>query len=334
MKKKHNYLKVCLLLAAVAVCTLVIGNTANKYYITVLNAALIFTIAAFGLSLMMGMGGMMSFATVSFMGIGAYGSANFCMQLGIHPVFSVILATLVTVVVAGLFGLLLLRLKGAYFSFATIGIVQVTYALFLNYKPLTGGPNGLPNIPKMDLWFMEITTQEQWFYFLAIVITACAFALERIRRTSLGRSLAAIRDNELVAKAQGIDIYRTKLLAFMISGLFGGLAGGLYAHMNAYLSAYLFTYDVSVKFLVMVMLGGVNSTVGVIVGTLLVSFIPEWARPLESYMKLIYGVAIILLMIFMPMGIVGVSQHLFEKAKKSLKRKRSIPDESRNMEEM
>ena len=92
--------------------------------------------------------------------------------------------------------------------------------------------------------------------------------------------------------------------------------------------------DVSVKFLVMVMLGGVNSTVGVIVGTLLVSFIPEWARPLESYMKLIYGVAIILLMIFMPMGIVGVSQHLFEKAKKSLKRKRSIPDESRNMEEM
>lgn len=296
------------IIAAIVIIALlfIVSNVGNSYWLTVLNASLIYVVAVLGLSLLLGMGGMMSFATVSFMGIGAYASANLAISLGIPGILSIILAVAITVVIGGFLGLLLLRLRNAYFSFATIGIVQVFYALFLNYKPLTGGPNGMGGIPKLSLGFTTLTNAKQWLVFLVMIVIICSFILERIRSTSLGRSLAAIRDNEIVAQTQGINIYKTKMIAFMISAAFGGLAGALYAFLNSYLSAYLFTFDLSIRFLVMVMLGGVNNTMGAIIGSLIVNFLPEVFRFLEGYMKLINGIAIILLMIFMPMGIMGI----------------------------
>ena len=143
-----------------------------------------------------------------------------------------------------------------------------------------------------------------------------SIAVERIRSTKLGRSLAAVRDNETAAKTFGINVYMTKVYAFVIAGAICGFAGAIYAMMNKYISADTFSFDVGVQYIIMAMLGGVNNTVGCIVGAILIGMLPEWLRSMEGYMQLIYGVGVILLMIFMPMGLSGLLQSLLKKWRK------------------
>jgi branched-chain amino acid transport system permease protein len=309
--------------ALVAVVVIVFTSKANNYYFTIVNSALIYVIAALSLSLLLGMGGMMSFATVTFMGIGAYATANLSKVLHVPTSLSILLAVLISALIAFLIAILLTRLKGSYFAFASIGLAQISYAIFLNFKPLTGGPNGFSNVPKLIIAGIEFDNLKKWFYLLLIIVFLAALSLERIRRTTLGRSLAAIRDNEIAAQSLGIDIYSTKIITFVIASVYGSIAGALIAHMNTYLSAYLFTFDISVSFLIMVMLGGVNSTTGAILGALLVTLIPEWFRVLQSYMKLIYGISIVALMIFMPSGLTGIIDSIKYKVDMEKKKKRN-----------
>jgi branched-chain amino acid transport system permease protein len=266
--------------------------------------------------MMMGMGGQMSFATISFMGIGAFTATRLCKNMGLSPVISILLSICVVMAVSWLIGLVLFRLSGAYFTFATIGLVQIVSNVLTNYKPFSGGPDGITGIPKLTIAGYTFQNLYSWFYLLAGAALCCGLIVERIRKTSLGRSLASVRDNEIAAKTLGVDTYRVKIISFVIAGAFAGLSGSLIAFHNSSISASLFSFNTSTLFVVMVMLGGVNSTVGTFVGTLLVTLLPEWLRPLTEYMRLINGVGIILLMIFMPMGLAGLLQNAKAAAKK------------------
>ncbi len=310
-------LKLGLVLAAAALFTLIVPQLTTGYSMMVMNVAIINYIAALGLSVMLGMGGLLSFATVSMMGVGAYFTANLTSGrldgLAIRTLLALIIAVAMSGVVSLVLGMILLRLKGTYFTFATIGLVQVTWSIYLNYKPLCGGPDGISSIPTLTVFGFTPANYHEWFYLLMAIAVLVGILVERIRVTSLGRSLASVRDNEIAANTLGVNVYMTKVWAFVIAGMLAGLAGGLYAMHAKFISSDLFTFDMSTYYVIMVMLGGVNSTPGVFVGAVLVMMMPEWLRPVEQYLKLLYGVGVILLMMFMPMGLAGMANSLLRR---------------------
>lgn len=299
----------------VALFALVFPALSSDYNITVMNTVLLYFVTALGMSIMFGMGGSMMFCSISFMGIGGFVAAQLSKNHGVPPVVALLAAVAVAGVVAFLLGLPLLRLKNTFFTFATLGFLQIMTNVFRNFVPLSGGPDGISAIPKLGIGSLVLSSKRYWFYLLIVVALVCGILVERIRKTSLGRSLTSIRDNELAAQVMGVNIYRTRVIAFTIAGLLAGLSGGLLAFHNAYLSFSLFNYNVAVNFVIMVMLGGVNSTLGTFFGSMLVTMLPEWLRPVNQYLRLIYGLALILLMIFMPMGLAGVVQSIKTKMK-------------------
>ncbi len=293
----------------------------NPYQMTVVNSALIYFVAALGISIMLGMCGQMSFAAISFMGMGAYCATQLSKTLGMPTLMALVLSAVFTALMSLWIGALLFRLSGGYFTFATIGLVYICSSLFLNLKPLTGGANGIVGIPDLNLFGYNLDSLYKWFFFLFAVCILCGLFVERIRRTSLGRSMASVRDNELAAKSLGVNCYQVKIISFVIAGTLAGLAGGLIAFHNGTVSTALFSFQIATNFVIMVMLGGVNSTVGTFLGTFLVTLMPEVLSPLADYLRLIQGVLIILMMIFMPTGLAGIGQMLLSKAQKRLANK-------------
>jgi branched-chain amino acid transport system permease protein len=326
-EKKNSFLsaaafKIAVLSAAFAAFAFYTPKFTNDYSMMILNISLINFIAALGLSVMLGMGGQLSFAAVSFMGAGAYFVANLTNgRFGAvwEPVPVLAGAVLFAALTAWVCGSILFRLSGTYFTFATIGFVQVTWSVYLNYRFLCGGPDGISGIPVIRFLGMSPRNYHDWFYILLGFVLVAGLLVERVRKSRLGRSLASIRDNEIAAQTLGVDIYRTKVIAFTIAGALSGLAGGLYAMHNQFISSDLFTFDMATTYVIMAMLGGVNDTAGVFVGAILVTMLPEWLRPVQRYLKLAYGVGVILLMIFMPMGLAGLGGAILKKVSKKIR---------------
>lgn len=295
----------------------------NNYTILVVNIALINMITAYGLSIMLGMCGQLVFSGVAFMGIGAYTAANLCSgRLGfvVPGVGAVLLSVAFTALFSLATGVLFLRLKSSFCTFATLGFVQVLYTLFLNYEPAFGGPKGIPEIRTLAIGTFVFDSYKKWYFLLITLVLLIAFSVERIRRTSLGRSLASIRDNEIAAQTLGVNIYRTRVIAFVIAGTFAGLSGALLAQHNRFISGDQFSFAKSTTIVIMSMLGGINSTPGIFIGALIVTFLPEVLRGLDKYLMFIYGIAVIVMMIFMPMGIGGAVSDLL----KNMRRRRKL----------
>ncbi|HIS02781.1 MAG TPA: branched-chain amino acid ABC transporter permease [Candidatus Pullichristensenella avicola] len=297
----------------------------SVYNIMVMDSAILYFIASLGISILLGMGGQLSFATASLMGFGAFMSALYSKNLGVPSALAIALATLSTAALALFLGLALLRLRGAYFTFATISFAYIATSIYNNYKPFTGGADGVINIPTLTIGQWSPGDLYGWFYVLMAVAVACFLLVERIRGSYFGRALASIRDNEIAAQTLGINVFATKVMAFTIAGALAGLAGALYAHFSTVVSQAQFTFDISVNMLLMVMIGGVDSTFGTFLGAILITMLPEWLRPLRNYMRLIYGVGIILLMVFMPYGLTGILRSALGKVRgKALSRKSDL----------
>ncbi len=315
---KGMLLKIIIGIAALIIIIPLIKDM-NSYYLTVINTAMLYFMAVLGIRLVLGMGGQMSFAAVAFMGLGAFVTGQLCKNYGFNPLIALILGTVIGLVFSMLAGMVLLRMKGPFFIFGTISLLNIMATIFQNFRPLSGGQDGLYGIPKLSIFKFEISSLNQWFYLLLVVSILCALLVQRISKSSFGRSLMAVRDDDLAASVMGVNVYRTKLIAFTIAGGMAALSGGLLAFHNGVVSASLFTFDVQLKFLIMAMLGGIQSTLGSVIGTFIVQMLPEVLRPLLNYMNLVYGIGIVFLMIFMPMGLVGMFQSIRNKIKKSKK---------------
>lgn len=311
--------RILVMIAFLLVFALVIPRVTDGYSMTVMNSALFYFVAALGISVMLGMGGQISFATSAFIGFGAFITTNLSVRMNFPPLVSLILAVVGTALFACLIGMPLFRLSGSYFTFASIALVQIMWNLYTNAKAITGGPDGISRIPKLHFGFWGPQNVMDYFYVLLVFCAICALVVERIRSSRLGRSLAAIRDNEIAAQSLGVNVYRTKVISFVIAGAFAGLSGALMAHHNSFVAASQFTFDQSTTFVIMVMLGGVSSTPGAFIGALLVTMLPEWMRPLKEYIRFIYGIVIMILMVFMPMGLAGMWHAIWG----AIKRKRN-----------
>ncbi|MBQ4012047.1 MAG: branched-chain amino acid ABC transporter permease [Erysipelotrichales bacterium] len=315
-------------LAAVVLLLLffLVPTSVNPYIMKVINLGLIYFVAVAGLCVILGMGGQPTFSTAGMMGLGAYTVALLTTLKGWSPVPALIVAVLWVSVFSIFMGLALFRLKGSYFSFASIGFTSLIFTVLTNWLDLTGGPDGIKNIPRLGIGEFVCKNYYDYFRVLFIIALVCYLIIQRIRKSYLGRALGCVRDNEIAAQCMGINAYRTKVISFIIAGAFAAFAGGLYALHERYISPAPFQYDQSAIYLIMIMLGGVNSTGGALIGSLFMTWLPERIRFLASYSRLIYGIGVIILMNVMPMGIMGMIDNLRYKLRKKLK-KAKTPDE-------
>ncbi|GJE01296.1 branched-chain amino acid ABC transporter ATP-binding protein/permease [Methylobacterium isbiliense] len=295
-----------LIYAALSACAVfvAVSTPLNGYLLNILMQAATYAIAVIGLTVVLGLCGQINLAQAAFFGIGAYAVGLGTVDLGVN--FWICLAAgLAAALVMGAFlGASTLRLGGHYLAMVTISFQQILTLVLVNWIPVTHGPDGVPRIQRPALF----TDGQVYLGLCLAVLAVVAWVVWHMPRTRLGRAMRAVRDNELAAGVTGIDVYRTKVTAFAIGALLAGLGGGLFAGGFTYVSPDQFAFAESIVFLTMALLGGVGSPAGAVIGTGLLILIPEWLRFLKEIPGLylaIYGLAVILIVVFMPEGIWG-----------------------------
>ena len=280
----------------------------DDYTMHILVQTASYSIAVFGLTVVLGLCGQINLAQAAFFGFGAYAVGLGTADLHLNFWVALALGGGIALVMGALLGMTTLRLGGHYLAMVTISFQQIVTLIMVNWIPVTHGPDGVGRIQRPPMF-------ETAHAFLGLCVLAMAligYLVWRLPQTPLGRSMRAVRDNELAAGVAGINVYRTKVAAFGLSALLGGIGGGLFAGGFAYMSPDQFSFAESIVFITMTLLGGVASPVGALIGTALLIVLPESLRFLKSVPGLylaIYGLSIILIIRYMPDGIWGFVQH-------------------------
>ncbi len=265
----------------------------DPYYLRIIIIIGFNIILALGLNLITGVTGQLSMGHAGFMSLGAYTSAI----LSIHTDLPFILVLLAGAAAAAIFGVIIgipsLRLEGDYLAIVTIGFAEIVKVFFLNFEP-GGKAVGLAGIP-------QHTTFSLVFITVIVVIALNAILLN----SHTGKALYAIRENEIAAQACGVNTTQFKIMAFALGAFLGGLGGGLYAGYMYYINPVEFGFMKSIEILNMVVLGGMGSIPGVILGATILTIAPEMLRVLADYRLLFYGALLVLLMVFRPNGLLG-----------------------------
>ncbi len=293
-----------ILAAAVGVVLLPFAS-GDRYFLTLLNLVLINAVLALGFYIIFGLTGIFSVAQAAFWGIGAYTAAIVTVDYGL-PVWA---AFLLAPTAAAAFGVLLgaptLRLKSHYLTMATIGFAEVVRQILINWERVTKGPTGISGIPSPHVGSFVINTPFR-FYYLGLIITVVVVVLiVRLRSSRLGRGMESIRDDDLAAEAMGVNVTGLKILAFVLSAACAGLAGAMYAHFVRYISPDVFHLEVAVQVLAMVLIGGRIYVVGAVVGAIVVTLLPEVLRSIQDWWAIVYALAILAFLAFLPQGLAG-----------------------------
>jgi len=207
---------------------------------------------------------------------------------------------------ASIIGQPTLKLRGHYFAFATFVFAEVVRMTATNWTALTHGASGISGIPAPTLGPVRFDSDGSFYYVILFFVILGIFVSARIQGSKIGRALFSIRESELAAEMMGIRTPKTKQIAFTLSAVFAGVAGALYGPLNSVISPDVFSFDVSIIVLVSLLLGGSGTIYGAIVGTVLITLLPEWLRFLNQYYYMIYGGGIVVLVVFLPQGIVGL----------------------------
>ena len=289
---------------AAALVALAATTPLSGYALNILMQAATYAIAVIGLTVVLGLCGQINLAQAGFFGIGAYAVGLGTVDGGLNFWICLVTGLGLAVVLGAALGASTLRLGGHYLAMVTISFQQILTLVLTNWIPVTHGPDGVPNIRRPALF----ADGQSYLALCVLVLAVVGWLVWHMPRTRLGRAMRAVRDNELAAGVSGIDIYRTKVAAFALGALLAGLGGGLFAGSFTYISPDQFSFAESIVFLTMALLGGVGSPVGAVIGTALLILIPEWLRFLKEIPGLylaIYGLAVILIVVFMPDGIWG-----------------------------
>jgi branched-chain amino acid transport system permease protein len=279
----------------------------SNYYLRLINVALIYSLLAVSLNIVLGYAGQIALGHAAFFGIGAYTAA--LLTAG-GSGFLFWPAFLAAGAVTGLSGLLIgiptLRLKGHYLALATLGFGEIMKVIFFNWREVTHGMDGISGIPAPSLGFVALQYDQSYYYLAAGVLALVLIACWRLEKSKYGRRLAAIRDAELAAGTSGVHVPRLKIIAFVLSAIVAGFAGSLYAHLVTFISPDVFVFDVTAQLLSMVLIGGIGTTGGPVLGAFVLTFLPELLRVSKAYYMLIYGCGLAALIVFLPTGLFGV----------------------------
>ncbi|MBV9431975.1 MAG: branched-chain amino acid ABC transporter ATP-binding protein/permease [Hyphomicrobiales bacterium] len=297
----------------------------DDYILHILVETATYAIAVFGLTVVLGLCGQINLAQAAFFGIGAYAVGLGTADLHVSFWLALVAGAGVALVMGALLGMSTLRLGGHYLAMVTISFQQILTLVMINWIPVTHGPDGVGNIARPALF----ASGHGFLGLCVIALALVGYVVWHLPETKLGRSMRAVRDNELAASVSGIDVYRVKVAAFALCALLGGLGGGLFAGGFSYVSPDQFSFAESIVFLTMALLGGVASPIGALIGTALLIVLPETLRFLKSVPGLylaIYGLAVILIIRFMPDGIWGFAQTYLRRLMKPAPFAQAAPD--------
>ncbi len=279
----------------------------NDYYLNVFVLIGIQAIAVLGLSLLMGYAGQVSLGHAAFYGLGAYASGILTVHYGMNPYLAIFCGIIISALMALIVGLPALRLKGHYLAMATLGFGIIIDICFKEMASLTGGPSGLVGIPMLKFLNFTFDTSISYYYLVWSIFILLMILSLHLVNSPFGRSFRALGSNEAAAQAMGINTHVAKLIVFIISAIYASLAGSLYAHFVTFISPASFGFICSIKMVTMVAVGGMGTLWGALLGTSVLVSLPEFLTVFSDYDVLVYGLILIVVMIFMPEGIVQAS---------------------------
>jgi branched-chain amino acid transport system permease protein len=278
----------------------------SDYVLNIFMNSITYAMAVLGMVVVLGYAGQINLAQAAFFGIGAYAIGLGTLSYGLHFWVSLALGMAAAGIAGLVLGLTTLRLGGHYLAMITISFQQIFDLMMVNWIEVTHGPDGIAGITPPSLFGIQLTDKRAYLLFCAFVLFFLIWFVWWLPSTRLGRAMRAVRDNELAAETIGVHTLRTKVIAFTISAVLGGIGGALYAAGFSYISPDNFNFLRSIEFLTAALLGGAQSPFGAALGTVLIVLLPEWLRFLRSLYLAVYGLGVILIMVFMPEGIWGL----------------------------
>lgn len=283
----------------------------NDYLIHIMVMCGINIVLVLSLNLISGFAGQVSMGHAAFFGIGAY-TAGILAIKGLPMWVAMILAAPVAALLGFLIGYPVLRLKGHFFAIATLGFGEIIHLVLNNWIDLTRGPMGLSGIPRPEaILGFDFSSKSDYYYMMLVLVTLVIYLSMRMKNSKTGRALMAIRTDEITARAMGVNVTYYKNFAFTWSAAVAGLAGAAYASFVLFLSPETFTTSMSINILSMLLIGGIGSIFGSVLGGLFITGLSEYLRAFAEYQMLIYGVLMIVVVIFAPKGLGGMVEKLF-----------------------
>jgi branched-chain amino acid transport system permease protein len=312
MKNRSSIIKV-ILLGVVALVLLGFPLVApNRYVVHIVNMAGLYILMSLGLNLAMGYCGQINLALGAFMAMGAYTAALLSTKLGSPIWINLPIGMVLGGVTGALIGLPMLKVKSHYLALVTIGLAETINIIIVNETWLTEGPLGISGIQMPNLFGIAIDGDERFYYLVLVCVVLGYLVARQLTSHRIGRSFMAIRDDLVAAKAMGVNTAKYQIMANSICGVYCGVAGVLYAHMNTYISPDIFEFKTALFVLTMTLVGGMGSIAGSLVGPLVLPIAQEWLRAIGNWQLVVYGVAIIVVVLFVPGGVVGLTRRLQE----------------------
>jgi branched-chain amino acid transport system permease protein len=293
-----------LLLAGTAGASLILPNVVDNYVIYIAARLFVYILVALGLNLLTGYAGQVSLGHAAFFAIGAYTAAVLAESLDWPFVICVPVSAFFTGIVGYLLGLPCLRLSGLYLAMATLGFTLIVQELLLQLAVITHGSEGM-SVPMASMLGFSFDSDYRKYYLLLGVTFVMLMLTRNLVRGRTGRAFLAIRENERAAEAMGVNLARYKTIAFAISALYTGLAGALSAFLVGFLDPQEFSFFLSLQFITIIILGGLASLLGSVLGAGFLIILPELLAGLDVWQALVYGVIMVLTMLFMPFGLSG-----------------------------
>jgi branched-chain amino acid transport system permease protein len=286
----------------------------NNYHLMVLNVALLNVLVVVGLNLLMGYAGQVSLGHAAFSGLGAYLSAILSTTYGFPPWPTILLAMGITGGVAYVIGIPTLKLEGHYLVMATLGFNIILYILMIQLDKVTGGPSGFAGISRLALGGFAFDSDRKICALFGLVSLAVLWLSLNLIHSRFGRSVVALSHNEIAARCTGIDTEAQKVKVFVMSAVLASLAGSLYAHYITFISPGSFSFFYSIQVVTMVLVGGIGSLWGSVIGAVLLTILPEVLQVVREYNVLVYGLILMLVLLFFPKGLFpGVAEAIKER---------------------
>jgi branched-chain amino acid transport system permease protein len=278
---------------------------AHGYIIDVTIISGIYIILALGLNVVVGFTGLLNLGFVAYYAIGAYSFALLNTKLGMAFWSAMPCSVLITVLGGFLFAVPAVRLKGDYLALVTLGFGEIVHITLNNWDSFTKGPNGISGITPPSLFNIGLTTLSSFYYLVLFFVVIAIMVMRRVHASKIGRAWIAIREDEIATAAMGINNTMYKLYSVAFGAFWAGLAGCLFAAKMRFISPESFTFMESVLILCMVIVGGLGSIAGVIIGAMILVFLPEVLREVQLYRMLALGAGLVVLMVFRPQGLLG-----------------------------
>jgi len=298
-----------ILAVAALVALAVLPPYLKNYGVHLLTSWLVFIIATMGLNLTVGYAGQKSLGHAAFFGIGAY-TVAIALQAGVSFWLALPLGGLLCFIVGLALGFPALRVQTIYLAFATLGFNTAAWLVFRNEEWLTGGTFGINNIQRPELLGLDLGGNRPYYYLVLVVTVVLAALLWGLLRSPWGKAFTALRDNPIRAESLGVNTRSYTLLSFAIGAAYAGIAGGLYASQVGFIDPALFTVGQSIMMYLMVVVGGPGYFLGPVLGSAVGVVLPEWLRFAQAWYLFIFGMAVVLLMIWLPDGLLSIPDRL------------------------